>query len=196
MDEEITTKRYRTKGEFVLASASDRRSRRLAAAVVAANLSVLAFPAFALAAPNGTISAEVNVEGAIELTNLSSGFTLSGVPNETVATNQLGQSADITMKVLTNNATGYEVEISPVGTDLTNGANVIPFATLQVADVVGGTPGTFQPVVANTVVHQTTAPSVAGGDVVTNRYQITIPAVLPGPYTGTIDYLATVKPGP
>ena len=44
------------------------------------------------------------------------------------------------------------------------------------------------------LVEQTTGPSAAGGDLVSNDYQIVIPDVRSAAYTGTLTYIATATP--
>jgi hypothetical protein len=145
------------------------------------------------AVDNGNTTANVIVAGGLVLENLTASFTLDGTVGQTVDTGLgLPNGPDVTVTVITNSPTGYKVTITPQGTGMANGATTIPWATLQVADITGQTPPApvYQPVAAGVVVHQSAAPSAPSGDAITNRYQIKIPAVPTGTYTGIINYLA------
>lgn len=165
------------------------------AAVVAA--AVIAFPATqALAAPvasvPGTTSANVDVSTAIALTGLTPSFTLAGLPGDTPTVN-----GAVTMTVMSNNATGYNVTVQAAGPNLTDVAgDNIPVTDLQVNNgFAGGTSGwvPLSSTAAVQVFSQAT-PSGNSGDNIVNDYRLTIPTVPNGTYTGTLDYVASTNP--
>jgi hypothetical protein len=85
------------------------RRIEVSAAAVGAGLVVAAvLPAGQAAAATspGTTTANVAVGSAITLSNLTTAFTLSGNPGQTIT--RLGA---VTMNVETNNATGYNVTV-------------------------------------------------------------------------------------
>jgi hypothetical protein len=60
--------------------------------------------------------------------------------------------------------------------------------------VRGQAQGVFRAVSGPVLVEQATGPSAAGGDLVSNDYQIVIPDVRSAAYTGTLTYIATATP--
>lgn len=144
-------------------------------------------PAQAQTQDTDTVTVNVDVGAGITIDVTTTSFTLAGLPGATAAT-----PAAVALRVFTNNPTGYTVSVEPTATDLTGpGGAVIPTADLQVRDTATGgaytplTPGT--PVTVNT---KATA-AVSTGDQYTHDYQLLIPSVPEGAYTGTLDYIAT-----
>jgi large repetitive protein len=170
---------------------------RLGAAALAVGIAT-AIPAVpALAAPNpsstGTTTANVDVSSVIALTNLTPSFTLAGLPGDTAT-----DDGAVTMNVMTDNATGYNVTVLAAGPNLedTNGDD-IPVADLEVNDSYSGGTAGWVPLSSTTAVQvfiQSTPSSGASGDTVTNDYRITIPTVPDGSYSGTLDYVASINP--
>jgi hypothetical protein len=135
----------------------------------------------------GQTQANVSVDSAITLTNLTPSFTLTGIPGDT-------PTADVSMVVTTNNAAGYAVVVQPQTPALepTQAGNTdsIPIDRLQVR---GSDPaGAFIPLTygAPTAVTVKPTPSAEGGDPLTNTYRMTIPFVTPDTYSATLEYIA------
>ncbi len=126
---------------------------------------------------------------SIALTGLSSGFSLSGVPDDTPE--QL-DAVDMTV-TCTDCSSGYDVTVQ-AESDLTAAPGItIPIANLEVRDS-GQTPqATYQPLSAATpvLVHHHDGSSATDGDLISNDYEINIPNAPPGTYTTTLDYIAT-----
>jgi hypothetical protein len=168
---------------------------RLGAAALAVGIAT-ALPAVpALAAPNpssiGTTTANVDVSSGIALTNLTPSFTLAGLPGDTPT-----DDGAVTMNVMTNNATGYNVTVQAADPNLSDNSVNIPVTDLQVDDSYsGGTPG-WVPLSSTTAVQvfRQSTPSSDSGDTITNDYRITIPTVPDGTYSGTLDYVASTNP--
>jgi hypothetical protein len=171
---------------------------RLGAAilVVGAAAAFPAVPALAASAASdpsatGTTTANVDVSSGIALTDLTPSFTLAGLPGDTAT-----EDGAVTMNVMTNNATGYNVTVQAAGPDISDNANNIPVTDLQVDNgYSGGTPGwvPLSSTTAVTVFSQST-PSSDDGDTIVNDYRITIPTVPDGDYSGTLDYVASTNP--
>ncbi|MFC6086190.1 DUF7927 domain-containing protein [Sphaerisporangium aureirubrum] len=129
------------------------------------------------------------VAQAIELSALTDSFTLTGPPDTTV---QAGGAVIVT--VVTNSPNGYTVTVSPSTAELTAPgiAATIPVANLKVRKA--GTT-VFQPLSATTpvLVHQQIIPSAANGDVLVNDFEVDIPYVPSGRYSGVIDYIASTQ---
>jgi hypothetical protein len=144
--------------------------------------------------PSSTQSTTANVEvgQAIVLSGLTPSFVLSGLPGDTVT-----NFGAVSMNVLTNNSTGYNVTVQAVGPNLSaTGGATIPVTDLLVNDSnVGGTAG-FVPIssAAATQVYTQSRPTGNTGDTVTNDYRITIPSVAAGVYSGTLNYVASTNP--
>jgi large repetitive protein len=139
-----------------------------------------------------TTTANVSVGQAIVLSGLTPSFVLSGLPGDTVT-----NFGAVSMNVLTNNATGYNVTVQAVGPNLTaTGGGTIPVTDLLVNDSnVGGTAG-FIPISSTTAtqVFRQSGPTGDQGDIITNDYRITIPSVATGTYSGTLNYVASTNP--
>jgi hypothetical protein len=169
---------------------SSLKRRHLAAVPLLAAATLAALPPSGpaqAAESTDTVTVNVDVGAGITIDVTTTSFTLAGLPGATAAT-----PAAVAVRVFTNNPTGYTVSVEPTAADLTGpGGAVIPTSDLQVRDTtVGGayaglTPGT--PVTVNTK----PGPSIAAGDLYTHDYQIVIPSVPQGIYTGTLDYIAT-----
>jgi hypothetical protein len=127
----------------------------------------------------------VNVGAGITLVLTNNSFTLTGVPGV------LAEQVDaVRLTVFTNNAAGYSVTVMPTAPDLIGPAGAtIPADNLMVREGVGAY-ASLNPATPVTV-HNQTAPSNATGDALANDYQMLIPAVPAGAYTGTLDYIAT-----
>jgi hypothetical protein len=166
----------------------------LASAALSVGLAT-AFAVPALAAgptSSGTTTANVDVNAAIALTALTPSFTLTGVPGDTPVDN-----GAVTMNVLTNNGTGYNVTVQAANANLTaTGGSTIPVTDLEVNDsFAGGTAG-WLPLSSTTAVQvfSQATPSGNSGDTVTNDYRMTIPNVPNGAYSDTLDYVASTNP--
>jgi hypothetical protein len=163
-------------------------------AAVAALIALSSVPASAdtdpVAAVESTV-ATVAVAGGITLSDLP-GLNLGGIPGETAA-------GALAYNVITNNPTGYSVTVQAAANALVadgGNASTIPITALQVdpdATVTGvpftSVPGTAGPALT---IHTQTTPSDAGGDDLTNDYQLLIPSVPFDNYTVTLNYTATV----
>ncbi len=127
----------------------------------------------------------------ITVTSLTPSFTLAGVPHSTVAS-----TGSVTMTVITNSPSGYQVSVQPETAWLTGSGPgntaTIPVDQLSVRET--GTPG-FRPLSALTplVVHQQSAASAPLGDAVSNDYQIQIPFVPTDTYSTTLDYIVSAQ---
>jgi len=127
----------------------------------------------------------------ITLTDLTSSFTLAGLPNSTV-----GSDGTVTMTVTTNSTGGYLVTVQATTAALTGATagntTTIPIGLLGVRET--GTQSFF-PLSADTplTVHQQDTPSASGGDAVSNDYQIEIPAVPSDTYSTTLDYIVSAQ---
>jgi hypothetical protein len=151
-------------------------------------------PAWAAATPvpGPTAAAAVTVDvlSGITITLTVDSFTLTGAPGVTAE-----DLAAVHMTVFTNNVNGYTVSVQP-STNYLAGPGPTPSVSASIpADAlqVMGTAGSYVHLnsAAPVVVHQQTAGSDPAGDALTNDYQMLIPAVPAGAYTGTIDYVAT-----
>ena len=173
---------------------------RLSAAAFVVGMAAAALPVVpALAASaasdpsaTGTTTANVDVSSGIALTDLTPSFTLAGLPGDTAT-----EDGAVTMNVMTNNATGYNVTVQAAGPNLAgNDGDNIPVTDLQVDNgYSGGTPG-WVPLSSTTAVQvfSQSTPSSNSGDTVVNDYRITIPTVPDGTYSGTLDYVASTNP--
>ena len=129
---------------------------------------------------------------SITLTDLTSSFTLTGLPNSTVASD-----GTVSMTVTTNSAGGYLVTVRGVTTELV-GATPGNTATIPI-DRMGvresGASPFFLPLSANdpVVVHQQDGPSAPGGDAVSNDYEVRIPFVPSDTYSTTLDYIVSAQ---
>jgi hypothetical protein len=139
----------------------------------------------------GSTVGNVDVQSSIVLSNLTEGFTLTGIPRDTVT----GVDA-VSMNVETNNLAGYNVTVQSASSVLaphTSGnPDSIPIADLGVRE--SGT-GSFTPVSdsSTVTVHNQDTRSAQGGDTVNNDYQVAIPFVNQDVYSTTLDYIATAN---
>jgi hypothetical protein len=164
----------------------------VAVAVTFPAAQALAAPTAAPVSASGTTQANVVVSTTIALTDLTPSFTLSGLPGDTPT-----DDGAVTMNVMTNNATGYNVTVRSLDPTLSNsGPNNIPVTDLQVDDgYSGGTAGWIP--LSNTSpvqVFSQATPSSDTGDTIVNDYRMTIPTVPAGTYSGTLNYVASTNP--
>jgi hypothetical protein len=170
-----------------------RRSLR-----VLAGLGTLAFGLLLLAsagtsisraASSGNTTANVQVNSVITLSSLTSSFTLTGDPGATKS-----QNGAATMKVFTNNLTGYVVTVQAGAATLSaatpGNTDSIPIASLQVRET-GGVAFVSLSNVAAVPVHTQLTPSAIGGDNLSNDYQVVIPSVAADTYSVVLTYVAT-----
>ncbi len=138
--------------------------------------------------PDCTTTIAVTAQ-SITLSNLTSAFTLTGIPHTTA-----GQNGAVTMTVVTNDPSGYNVTVQAATPTLTSPATGagIPVGDLGVRET--GT-SVFHPLSAAAPVttHTQTTPSALNGDPLSNDYQVNIPFVPTGRYSGTLDYIATAQ---
>lgn len=140
------------------------------------------------ASSSGSTSAEVEVNSSITLSGLPVSFTLTGDPNTTVTS-----AGAVTMNVLTNNLTGYQVTVQAASGTLTGSVgnpDTIPITNLKVRET--GAP-VFTPMsdLLPSVVHSQLNRSGDSGDTISNDYQVDIPFVNADTYTVTLDYVAS-----
>ncbi|MFJ2030381.1 fibronectin type III domain-containing protein [Streptosporangium sp. NPDC087985] len=127
----------------------------------------------------------------INLTDLTSSFTLSGHPDSTVRNN-----GAVTMTVTTNSFNGYTVTVEAASSELTSGQPgndaTIPIGNLRVRE--SGT-SAFQAISATTpvIVHDQPGPSSPNGDAIGNDFEADIPFVPVGNYSATLTYIATAR---
>jgi len=136
---------------------------------------------------SGSTTANVVVGSTIVLSNLTPSFTLTGNPGDT-------PTATVSMTVTTNNFAGYAVTVQAASPEL---APTIPGSTTSIPitdlDVREANVGSFTPMSSTTPtqVHSQPTASAAGGDTVTNNYEMTIPFVRSDTYTATLNYIAS-----
>jgi hypothetical protein len=154
--------------------------------LTAATLAALSPIAPAQAAQDtDTVTVNVDVGSGITMTLSATSFTLGGIPGST--DEQLGA---VGLTVFTNNATGYSVTVDAAAATLGG----VLGGTIPVSDLeVKNSAGTYTPLAvgAPITVHTQATPSGGTGDVLSNDYQIHIPAVAVDTYTGTLNYIAT-----
>ncbi len=167
------------------------RARRCAATLAAAAL-LAGVAGSASAAPvtsGGPTVAKVAVQTSIQMSGLTSDFTLSGAAGASVT-----KEDAVAMTVLTNNQAGYNVTVLAAANTLAPTAagntDSIPIAKLGVRK---GHTGSFSPLsnVTAVPVHSQSTKSAAGGDTIKNDYTIDIPFVNGDTYTVTLNYIAT-----
>lgn len=137
----------------------------------------------------GDVQANVVVASAITLILNNASFTLAGPPNTTVE--QLGA---VTYRVISNNASGYEVferSTSSVLAPVTAGnPDSIPIGNLEVRAISLYRPlATTDELIANK-----DTPSAPTGDDYSNDYRVRIPNVRADTYRTTLVYTAVTKP--
>jgi len=125
----------------------------------------------------------------IQLTGLAEGFTLSGLPQTTVRGDEI-----VTMTVITNSPGGYTVSVRAASPALTapGTGESIPVSQLRVRQ--SGT-GAFQALSSTNPVsiYSKSTPSSQTGDELLNDYEVDIPFVPSGNYSGSLDYIATTQ---
>ena len=159
------------------------------AAVLPAGQAVAAGPT-----DTGTTDARVAVSAAIVLSDLTPEFTLSGIPGDTPQ--KIGA---VTMRVQTNNATGYNVTVQAAAPDLVGtGTNTdtIPVIDLSVRQTNTTTYTALSDTAPVQVHNQATRSADAPGDLLSNDYEFNtpIPHVNSDIYSVTLDYVATINP--
>lgn len=140
-------------------------------------------------APNCTTVTTIAAR-TITLTDVTSAFTLTGLPDTTVSSD-----GTVTMTVTTNSTGGYLVTVQATAASLIGSAGnteTIPIELLGVRET-GTIP--FLPLSANTpiVVHQQDTATAPGGDAVSNDYQIQIPYVPSDNYATTLEYIVSAQ---
>jgi hypothetical protein len=126
---------------------------------------------------------------SIVLSDLTPAFTLTGVPHTTAT-----RDGAVTMTVVTNSPSGYNVTVQAATPSLTTpetGAG-IPVNDLRVRET-GTTVFRSLSATAPVTTHTQTTPSALNGDSLSNDYQVDIPFVPTGRYSGTLDYIATAQ---
>ncbi|MEQ4716654.1 hypothetical protein [Nonomuraea sp. B19D2] len=125
----------------------------------------------------------------ISMSDLTSSFTLDGLPNTTQT--RIGV---VTMRVWTPNHTGYRVTVQADASILAPVApgnpDAIAVARLQVRET--GTT-TFTPLSSTSAVTAHSQATMTGpppGDAISNDYRVQIPLVRPGMYRVTLTYTA------
>lgn len=139
---------------------------------------------------SGSTTANVTVLSSITLSGLTSSFTLTG----NIGTTQT-QNGAVTMNVLTNNLTGYNVTVQSASATLAgSGGNPdsIPIANLKVRET-GGVAFVAVSNLLPFVVHAQITPSAGAGDSVSNDYQVVIPNVRADTYSVTLNYVASTQ---
>jgi hypothetical protein len=139
---------------------------------------------------SGNTTANVAVASSITLSGLTSGFTVNGNINQTATNNNA-----VTMNVLTNNLTGYNVTVQAAAASLSGSAgntDTIPIADLKVKGPANAAFTSVSNLTALIVKAQVTA-SGASGDTITNDYQVDVPNVRADTYSVTLNYVASTQ---
>ena len=167
------------------------RAGRCAATLAAAAL-LAGVAGSASAAPvtsGGPTVAKVAVETSIQMSGLTSEFTLEGAAGASVT-----KEDAVAMTVRTNNQAGYNVTVLAAASTLaptaTGNTDSIPVAKLGVRE---GHTGSFTALsnVTAVSVHSQSSKSAVNGDAIKNDYKIDIPFVNGDTYTVTLNYVAT-----
>jgi large repetitive protein len=142
----------------------------------------------------GTTTANVVVGGAILLSDLTPSFTLSGVPGDTPE-----NDGAVTMRVFTNNASGYNVTVQAASANLVGtspNTDTIPVGDISVEETGSGAYQALSSTAADVVYTQDTRSAAAPGDLLSNDYEFNtpIPDVITDTYSVTLDYIATTNP--
>ena len=166
------------------------------AAVVVLTVGGLAGTASAQETDDGPVDANVEVSSSISLTGLTSSFTLSGIPGQTVVTGESDNPDDrpVTYNVQTNNLAGYTVtvqsETDTMIADNPDNTDSIPIGALSVRET-GETAYTPLSDTVPALVHSQEDRSVADGDELSTDFQVVIPFVNSDNYDATLNYVAT-----
>jgi uncharacterized repeat protein (TIGR01451 family) len=127
---------------------------------------------------------------SIELSDLTSEFTMTGPPHATVSSD-----GAVTMTVTTNSPGGYDVTVLAQDDVLRGGPGndeTVPISLLGVRET-GGTGFSMLSEQVPTTVHGQSRASAPGGDAVSNDYRVQMPNVAPDTYSTTLDYLVTAR---
>jgi hypothetical protein len=140
------------------------------------------------ASDTGNTTANVTVASTITLSSLTGSFTISGNPGATST-----KTSAVSMNVLTNNLTGYQVTVKAASTTLTGSTgntDTLPVTDLKVRESGGVT---YAPLnaVTSAIVHSQLTRSGSSGDTITNDYQVDIPFVNADTYSVTLNYVAS-----
>ncbi|MEO5877528.1 MAG: hypothetical protein ABIS86_01515 [Streptosporangiaceae bacterium] len=125
----------------------------------------------------------------ITLGDLTDSFTLSGPPGTTARAD-----AAVSMTVVSNSPGGYNVTVRSEADALTAAGSTlsIPISGLRVRET-----GTLNYQILSSVlavpIHQESGPSAATGDLVRSDYELLIPFVPSGTYSGSLNYIATTQ---
>jgi hypothetical protein len=126
---------------------------------------------------------------SITVTDFTSSFTLTGLPNSTVSSD-----GALTMTVTTNSASGFLVSVRPTTATLTGAVpgntETIPIGQVEVRE--SGTDA-FRPLsdLGPLTVHKQDTPSAPGGDAVSNDYRVEIPFVPSDTYSAGLEYIVS-----
>lgn len=139
----------------------------------------------------GTTTATAAVAAAITLSDLTPSFTLTGDPGTTVTL-----PGAVTMRVTTNNRTGYSVTVQAAAATLSpataGNSDSIPVENLKVKDK----PATaYRALSAATAVpvHSQSTRSSSSGDVISNDFQLVVPFVNADSYSVVLNYVASAS---
>jgi len=136
---------------------------------------------------NGCGLAIVATVPTMTLSSLTPGFSLGGLPGTTAELDDA-----VTMTVTTNSPNGYSVTaqaVDPALTSVVGNGESIPIADLEAREH-GAT--TFAPLSVGTplAVHSQNHPSALRGDTIGTDYEVLIPNVVSGAYSGSVEYMA------
>jgi hypothetical protein len=161
----------------------------MAAGIAMVGLSTRAYAATPSPSPapvSDNTTAHVTVNTTLSIDVDPPDFYLDGAPGDT-------DTDAITVKVITNNVTGYTLNLSaPATLTHTSTADSIPITDLELDP---GT-GLFQGLISGTQalpVGSATGPTPVTGTTKTHTYRMTIPPVPSGEYTGVLTYTATAN---
>lgn len=160
----------------------------LAGAALAGGSALSASAASSSSVPG--VTAQVQVNSMISLTGVSSGFTLAGNPSTTATT-----LSAVLMNVKTNSRTGYNVTVQP-GSAAMVGAVVGNTDTIPITDLTTRETGaaTYNALTLTPLtVHSQATRSGAGGDALSEDFQMVVPFVSADTYTATLNYTANTQ---
>jgi len=175
---------------------SNKRTSRLfkAGAMVAVSAGMLGtIGGVASATPSttssGTTTANAVVESGITLTGLTSSFTLTGTPGQTVTS-----AGAVAYNVETNSTTGYGVTVEANTPNMTpaipGNTDVIPVSVLTVKETSAGSYQALSSTLPDGV-HQQDLRSANGGDNLSTDFRMRMPVVNADTYSADLTYTAT-----